>query len=133
MNKVIVYGRLGKKPELRYTQSQKANASFSVAVTTYGKGEDGQRKEFTEWINIKCWNKLAENCEKYLDKGSLALVEGSIKTDSWEKDGDKKSFTYVLANDVKFCSPKGKDGGKAEEKPRGFDSEGQDSDFEIPF
>lgn len=92
VNKVILIGRLGRDPEVRFTKDGKAVADFSIAVTER-KGQDA------EWFNIVAWEKLAEICQEYLKKGSQVYVEGRQKTESWEKDGEKKyKQTIVIHN-----------------------------------
>lgn len=103
INRVILTGRLGKNPDLRYTQSGKAVATFSLAVT------DNYNREVTHWLNVVVWNKQAENCSAYLSKGSLVGVEGRIQTRNYEnKEGRKVYVTEVVADRVEFLDPKGK-------------------------
>ncbi len=110
LNKVMLIGRLGKAPEMRYTQAQKPVVSFSIATTEYAM-EDGQKKEIAEWHNITAWEKLAENCHKFLVKGSLVYIEGRIKSRSWvTKEGEKRTATDILASAVQFLSAKPQDG-----------------------
>ena len=98
MNKVILCGNLAVDPELRYTQSQKAVASFRVATS---------EKDKVEYHNVVTWEKLADNCSKYLTKGKKVLVEGKLQTRSWEdKDGNKRYTTEIIAYNVEFLSPK---------------------------
>ena len=104
MNFVAIYGRLTAKPELRETTSQKKYARFSVAVK--------RDKEETDFINCVAWNKTAETIAKYFDKGSPIIVNGSIRTSSYEKDGIKKTSTDILVNEFEFVS------GKKEDKPK---------------
>lgn len=95
INKVILIGRLGRDPELKYTQNQTAVVNMSLATTEY----DGS----TEWHSIQVWNKTAESCAKYLSKGRQVYVEGSLKTRKWkDKDGKDKYSTVVNASSVKF-------------------------------
>lgn len=109
VNKVILIGRLGQDPELKYTQAGKAVASFSVATSESYKGADGVKKESTEWHRIKVWGKLGELCGQYLKKGRECFIEGKLTTSSWEdKNGQKRYMTEVSATTVQFL------GGKAE-------------------
>ena len=106
MNKVFLTGRLTAKPELRYTQSNNAVASFTVAVKRKKKQDGTQEADF---INCRVWNKQAENLCKYQDKGNLILVDGSIRVDSYlGNDGSKKYITYVLANHIEYLESKKK-------------------------
>ena len=106
INKVIITGRLTAKPELRYTQSNNAVASFTVAVNRQKKQDGTQEADF---INCRVWNKQAENLCKYQDKGNLILVDGSIRVDSYlGNDGSKKYITYVIANHIEYLESKKK-------------------------
>lgn len=105
MNKVFLTGRLTAKPELRYTQSNNAVVSFTVAVNR--QKQDGTQE--TDFINCRVWNKQAENLCKYQDKGNLILVDGSIRVDSYlGNDGSKRYTTYVLANHIEYLESKKK-------------------------
>lgn len=98
INKVILVGRLGKDPELRYSSSGKAVASFSLA-TDSGFGESKK----TEWHNIVVFDKTAENCSKYLKKGRMVYVEGRITYRKWQKDENTSvNITDIIAHDVQF-------------------------------
>jgi single-strand DNA-binding protein len=103
-NVVVVVGNLTKAPELRTTPSGTSVCSFSVAVNEYYKGE--QRASFFE---VVAWGKVAENVDKYLDKGSKVAVQGNLKQDRWENDkGDKRSKVKINAFSVEFLTPKKK-------------------------
>jgi len=101
LNKVILVGRLTKDPEVRYTQKGTAVASFSVAVNT-GFGEN-KRADF---IPIVVWDKLAEICGNNLTKGRNVLVEGRLQISQYEKDGQKRRTTEVVAQNVEFLDTK---------------------------
>ena len=92
---------LEKEPELRYTANGKAVVNFSVASDS-GYGENKN----TEWFSVVAWDKAAEACAKYLDKGSLVYVEGRLQTRSWDKDGTKQYRTELVAQEVKFLDSK---------------------------
>lgn len=100
MNKVILVGRLGADPEAKQTTSGFV-CRFSLA-TSEKRGE----KDYTEWHRVVAFGKLAENCGKFLKKGSEALVDGRVQTRSWEKDGEKMFSTEIIAQTVKFLSKK---------------------------
>lgn len=112
LNRVQIIGNLGADPELKYTQNQTPVCSFSVACTDkWTDKQSGEAKEKTEWIRIVAWNKLAENCSKYLAKGRQVFVEGKFTTRQWEdKDGQKRWTTEVVAQDVQFLGSKPADG-----------------------
>jgi single-strand DNA-binding protein len=104
LNRVQLIGRLGRDPESRYTPTGKKVAHFSVAVSQRWKAA-GERKEYTEWVNIEAWDRLGEVCQEYLKKGSLVYVEGRLKTDKYEdREGDTRYYTKVVAQVVQFLS-----------------------------
>lgn len=108
LNKVILLGRLGKDPELRYTQSQIPCANFSMATSERWRDSSGETKENTEWHQVVCWQKTAENVNKYCRKGDLVLVEGKLYTETWtDKQGEKRYSTKIRANAINFLTPKG--------------------------
>jgi single-strand DNA-binding protein len=103
LNKVMIIGNLGQDPEMRYTANGNAVTTFTVACNRSYGSPDGERREETEWFNVVTWNKLAETCSQYLQKGRRAYVEGRLQTRSWEgQDGQKKYRTEVIANTVLF-------------------------------
>ena len=102
VNKVILVGNLGKDPELKYTQAGKAFCNFSIATTEAWNDAAGVKQEKTEWHRITVWAKQAENCGKYLKKGSSAYVEGRLQTRSWDHNGEKRYATEIVADSVKF-------------------------------
>ncbi len=108
INKVILLGRLGRDPEIRYTPEGIAVANFSIA-TSEGWRDKGlrERKEKTEWHRIVVWRKLGEMCGKCLFKGSQVYIEGKLKTRSWEQKGITRHITEVVATDVHFIDNKG--------------------------
>lgn len=106
MNKVILIGRLTRDPELRYTSSNVATASFSVAVDRNFTNQNGERE--ADFINIVVWRKQAENCKNYLTKGSQVAIEGRIQTRNYDgQDGKKVYVTEVVADNVQFLGSKG--------------------------
>ena len=106
MNKVILIGRLTRDPELRYTSSNVATCTFSIAVDRTFTNQNGERE--ADFINIVVWRKQAENCKNYLTKGSQVAVEGRIQTRNYDdKDGKKVYVTEVVADNVQFLGAKG--------------------------
>ena len=106
MNKVILIGRLTRDPELRYTSSNVATATFSVAVDRNFTNQNGERE--ADFINIVVWRKQAENCKNYLTKGSQVAIEGRIQTRNYDgQDGKKVYVTEVVADNVQFLGSKG--------------------------
>ena len=107
LNKVQIIGSLGKDPEISYTPSGMAVARFSVATSDkWTDKATGEKKEKTEWHRIVVFNKQAENCVKYLFKGSPVYVEGKLQTSSYEKDGITRYNTDIISNDVQFLGQK---------------------------
>ena len=105
MNKVILIGNLTKNPELTETQSGIAVCKFSIAVGRDYTNADGERE--TDFFNITVWRGRAENCGKYLKKGSKVAVVGSLQNRTYEdKEGIKRTVTDVIANEVEFLTPK---------------------------
>ena len=102
VNKVILVGNLGQKPEMRYTATQTAVANLSIETTESWKDkESGENRDKTEWHRVVFFGNLAEIAEKYLDKGSSVYVEGKIQTRKWQdKDGNDKWTTEVLGNQL---------------------------------
>ena len=110
INKVILVGRLGRDPELRYTPSGTAVANFSLA-TDERWSSNGETQSRTEWHNIVVWSKLAEICNQYLTKGRLVFIEGRLQTRDWEdKDGNKRRTTEIVASDMKMLGGRREDG-----------------------
>lgn len=101
LNKVMIIGRLGKEPEMRYTANGNAVTTFTVASGRQRKTAEGDVREETEWFRVVTWSKLAEICNQYLSKGSRVYIEGRLQTRSWEgQDGQKKFMTEVVASDM---------------------------------
>ena len=139
MNKAILIGNLGRDPELNHSQDGSAIAKFSIA--TSGKWKDkltGELQERTEWHRITAFGRLAEICHEYLSKGRQICIEGRIQTNSWEKNGDKRYTTEIIASNMKMLGTRNY--GDAEKPVEvtevSNDPEQQDQnieDTEIPF
>src|SRR5579862_888060 len=108
INKVILIGRLGKDPELKYTPSGVPFAKFSLATDESFKDRNGEQQKHTEWHNIVAWNKLAEICGEYLTKGKQVYIEGRIRSRQWEdQDKNKRTAYEIIARDMKMLGAKG--------------------------
>jgi single-strand DNA-binding protein len=132
LNKVMIIGNLGKDPEIRFTANGNSVATFPVAVSRQVPTPDGERREETEWFNVVAWNKLAELCSQYLQKGRRVYVEGRLQTRSWEgQDGQRRYRTEVIANEVQFLDS-GRDAAttRARESDAGDFAEPEDLPFE---
>lgn len=103
LNKMMVIGNLGSDPEMRFTANGTPVASFRIAVTNSYTGQDGERREETEWFTVSAWRKLAETCTQFLSKGRKAYVEGRLRTRTWEgADGQKRFNLEIIAERVLF-------------------------------
>ncbi|MGL4721923.1 MAG: single-stranded DNA-binding protein [Desulfovibrionaceae bacterium] len=96
LNKVMLIGRLGKTPELKYTQSGIPVTSFSLATSENYTDKDGNKQEKTEWHTIIFFQKQAEICAQYLQKGSLIYLEGALQTRSWDDQHGQKRYTTEI-------------------------------------
>ena len=106
LNRVQLIGRLGRDPEGKFIPTGKQVTHFSLAVTNRWKSKDGETKEYTEWINVEAWGRLGEVCKEYLKKGSLVYLEGRLKTDKYEDQGEKKFYSKVVALQMQMLDRK---------------------------
>lgn len=132
LNRFTGIGNLGKDPETRELPNGGAVTNFSIGITERYTDKSGEKKEVTEWVNVATFGKLAEIAAKYLKKGQSVYVEGKLKTDSYEKNGEKKYSTKIVANSFEML------GGKRAESPddkakRVRDNQVDELDDEIPF
>jgi single-strand DNA-binding protein len=103
LNKVILIGRLGRDPEVRYMPNGEAVCNFSVATSESWKDKNGQRQEATEWHNVTMYRKLAEIAGQYLTKGSQVYLEGKIQSRKYQgKDGIERTAYEIIANEMKM-------------------------------
>ena len=108
LNRVMIIGRLGRDPELRYTQSGVAVCNLNLATDESYTDRDGNKVEKTEWHRITAFQRTAENCANYLAKGSLVYVEGSLQTRKWQdQQGQDRYTTEIKADRVQFLDRKG--------------------------
>jgi len=144
VNKAILVGNLGKDPELRYTASGTAVATFSLATTEKFKNKGGEQQEKTEWHNIVAWGNLGEICGKYLAKGRQVYIEGRIQSRSYDdRDGNKRYITEIVASEMQMLGRPGEEssgGGSRQQAsaPVSRASSGPDEshfnpDDDIPF
>lgn len=126
VNKAILIGNLGKDPVVRHLDSGASVANFSIATTESYKNRDGQRVDQTEWHNIVAWRGLAEVSEKYLKKGDKVYIEGRIRARSYEKDGQKKYFTEIMADNMTML------GGKRDDSAPEYNTPDQQQQFDEP-
>jgi single-strand DNA-binding protein len=109
LNKVMLIGNLGRDPELRYTTSGVAVATFGLATNESWRDQDGNVQEKTEWHNIVAWRKLAEICGEWLKKGKKVYVEGRLQTRSYDdrNTGTKKYMTEIVADSIIMLDSRG--------------------------
>lgn len=122
INKVMLIGNLGRDPETRYAQNGSAVTRFSVATSESWKDRtSGEQQERTEWHNVVCFARLAEIAGEYLRKGSKVYIEGSLRTSSWEANGEKKYRTEINARELQMLDSRGSmgDGGFGGGAPSG--------------
>ncbi len=118
LNKVMLIGNLGKDPEVRFTASGQAVASFSLATSEKFKGKSGEWEERTEWHNITLWGKLAEIAGEYLSKGKTIYVEGRLQTRKWQdKSGNDRYTTDIVGDKMQMLSAKGERSGGGDTSP----------------
>jgi len=117
-NQVTLMGNLTRDPELRTTPNGQSVCNFSLALNRSYKGQDGEWKEMTDFVDIIAWGPLGERVAQYLTKGRPALVSGRLQSRSWEQDGQKRNKVEVVANDVTFLgSPGGASAQTASDEP----------------
>jgi single-strand DNA-binding protein len=104
VNKVILVGRLGQDPDLKALEGGKFVCNMSLATSKKWKDKNDQWQEKTDWHRVVAWGRTAENCAKYLNKGSQVYVEGELNNETYEKDGEKRYATKVTASNVTFLT-----------------------------
>jgi len=120
VNKVILVGKLGKDPEVRYSNNGNAITNFNLATSRAYKNKDGEKVDETEWHRCVSFGRTAEVCGEYLKKGSLIYIEGRLQTRDWEdKDGNKRWTTEVILDNMKMLGSK-----------KDSDSSGSDNPFD---
>lgn len=126
LNKVMIIGRLGRDPELRYTQSGSPVASLNIATDESYTDREGNKVDRTEWHRVSVFQRQAENCANYLTKGSLVFVEGSLQTRKWQdQQGQDRYTTEIKAQRVQFLDRKG-------DAPRESGGRGYEDDYGAP-
>lgn len=120
VNKVIIVGNLGAKPELKYLPSGQAVCELRIATNESFTDKNQQKQERTEWHRVVVWGKTGENCAQYLDKGRSVYLEGRLQTRSWDdkNTGEKRYMTEIVAQNVQFLGGGGPGGG--EERRGGY-------------
>lgn len=131
VNKWHGIGNLGKDPDSRFMADGKAVCNISVAISEKYKDKNGEQKEVTEWVNVVFFGKLAEIASSYLTKGSQVYVEGKLKTEKYEKDGQTRYVTKIIGEKMQMLSKSESRPKKAPERAQSDFSD--EMDAEIPF
>lgn len=137
VNKVILIGRLGGDPEVRYTNTGTAVANFNMATSTNFTDKNGQKSERTEWHRIVAFGKLGEICGEYLAKGKQVYIEGRLQTKDWEdRDGNKRKTTEIVATSMQMLGSAGEQvraEGRDLEPPVSDDAPNTVTEDDVPF
>ena len=136
VNKVILLGRLGADPEVRYSSSGTAVTNFRMATSTVFNNKQGEKEERTEWHRIVAFGRLGEICGEYLAKGKQVYVEGRLQTRDWEdKDGNRRWTTEIIAQNLQMLgSTQGTDRESVPPEPPPIDESLEpSSENDVPF
>ena len=126
LNKVMIIGRLGRDPEMRYTPSGRPVTTFSVATSRSWNTSEGGRRTETEWFSVVAWSNLAEICKQHLSKGRLVYIEGRLQTRQWDDpEGNKHSSTEIVANEMIMLDDR--------REGNHYEDEGEIDEEEFPF
>jgi len=127
LNKVLIIGRLGRDPEMRYTPSGKPVTTFSVGTSRTWNTAEGERRTEIEWFNVVAWSNLAEICKQYLAKDRLVYIEGRLQTRHWDdSEGTKHTTVEIVASEMIMLDER-REGNQSHEILEGDDKE------EFPF
>lgn len=149
INKVILLGHVGKDPEVKHLDNDRVVAKFTLATSESYKNKSGEKVTNTEWHNIVCWRSLAEIAGRYVKKGTTLYVEGKIRSRSYDdKDGNKKYFTEIEAENFQMVGKRNDDGQQdsggyqptnssnhaSSEPDKGFNyNQGPEASDDLPF
>jgi len=111
LNKVLLMGNLTRDPEVKYTPKGTAVCDLGLAINDSYKAQDGTIKETVTYVDVEVWGRTAENCKQYLTKGRPVFIEGQLRLDQWEQEGQKRSKMKVRAISVQFLGSPGGGGG----------------------
>ena len=127
LNKVMIIGRLGRDPEMRYTPSGRPVTTFNVATTRSWSSSDGERHTETEWFNVVAWGSLAEICKQHLVKSQQVYIEGRLQTRVWEDNtGSKRTSIEIVASEMIVLGER-KDNTQTEQDP----SDREEEEFSL--
>ena len=128
INRVIVLGNVGSDPQIKYTPQGTPVARISLATNDRFKDKKGEWQDRTEWHNVILWARLAEIAKEYLHKGSKIAIEGSLRTRSWDKGGQKHYMTEIITSDLVLLDARASKAEQAEPV-----AAGPITDEDIPF
>ena len=115
LNKVLIIGRLGRDPEMRYTPSGRPVTTFSVGTSRSWNTAEGERRTEIEWFNVVAWSNLAEICKQHLSKGQQVYIEGRLQTRNWDdSEGNKHTSIEIVANEMIILSERREAEGSSE-------------------
>jgi single-strand DNA-binding protein len=136
-NRVMLAGNLTRDPQVKFLANESAVAEFGLAINRRYRGQHGEQKEETTFVDVECWGRTAELVGQYLTKGRNCFIEGSLKLNQWEdRDGNKRSKLKVIASNVQFIGSSGADGdARQKDQPERHMPEAQEDlgDDEPPF
>jgi len=134
LNQCNFIGRLGKDPDIKYTQSGESVCNFSLACSESWKDKNGEKKEKTEWVNIVIWGKLAGIAGEYLSKGSLCYISGKFSTRKWQdQSGNDRYTTEIIAREMKMLDGKAKGEGQQDKGQQGGYTAPPSMGEDVPF
>ena len=134
INKVILIGHIGNKPEIRYTPSGAAAASFSIATNESWIDSEKGKQQRTEWHNIVAWSKLAEFASEYIQKGQLVYIEGRLQTRSWtDREGNNRKSTEIICSTITPLEWKSADSSLSSDNKKDRQPDDVKDDNDIPF
>ena len=132
LNKVILIGNLGADPETRHSAGGSQVTNIRIATSESWKDQSGEKQEKTEWHRITFFGRLAEIASEYLRKGSMVYIEGRIETSKYDKDGETRYSTAIVAKEMQMLG--GKSSGAPERSQAGQEASPPESlDDDIPF
>jgi single-strand DNA-binding protein len=102
LNRVQLIGRVGREPESKTIANDKHLCTFTLAVDRRWKDRSGEVKKETDWFDMEAWGKTADVCEKYAQKGRLVFIEGQLRTQKYESNGETKYFTKTIIDNIQF-------------------------------
>lgn len=134
LNRVTLLGNLGADPDLRFTKAGQGVLNLRIACSeSWFDKESNERKERTEWVSVTVWGKRAEGLAKVLKKGDRICVEGSLRTSSYEKDGEKRYKTEVNATNIVLCGGSRGTGAHSDDGGSSHDTSGSPPDTSVGF